>query len=266
MKPAPFRYERPETVEEAVGLLTEHGDEAKVLAGGQSLVPALNMRLVRPAVLIDINRVLNLDSIAAEGEDLRVGPLVRQADPRLLTHPLLASAVPHIGHFVTRNRGTVCGSIAHADPAAELPLCLVLLGGSVRAASARGTREIAAADLFLGHFTTCLEPDELVVEAVWPDLGEGWGYAFAEVAQRHGDFGLCMAAAAVRDGELRVAVGSVLERPVLVEVDHERPGESAAAAIEPWGNLHASPQYLKHLVHVLVDRAVGTARARSVAT
>lgn len=260
MKPVPFRYERPETIEEAVALLAEHGDEAKVLAGGQSLVPALNMRLVRPAVLVDINRVLDCDNAELDGEDARVGATVRQADPRLLAHPLLAATLPHVGHFVTRNRGTVCGSVAHADPAAELPLCLVLLGGSVRARSIAGTREVAAADFFAGHFTTALAPDELVVETVWPGA-DGWGYGFQELAQRRGDFGLCMAAAAARDGELRVAVGSVLERPVLVEVDPARPGESAAAQIEPWGNLHASPAYLKQLVRVLVDRAAAQARA-----
>lgn len=263
MKPAPFHYERPETVDEAVALLAEHGDEAKVLAGGQSLVPALNMRLVRPAVLVDINRVLSLDNVASTGGFLRMGATVRQADGRVLEHPLLADALPHVGHFATRNRGTVAGSVAHADPAAELPLCLTLLGGAVRAASARGEREIAASDLFVSHFTTTLEPDELVVETVWPSPRAGWGYAFCELAQRRGDYGLCMAAAAVGDGELHVALGSVVDRPTMLTVDHERPGESAAAQIEPWGNLHASAGYLKQLVHVLVDRAVSLARERA---
>lgn len=266
MKPVAFRYERPETVEEAVALLAEHGDEAKVLAGGQSLVPALNMRLLRPALLVDINHVLGLGNVAPDGE-LRMGATVRQADPRVAAgHPLLAEAIHHIGHFVTRNRGTVCGSIAHADPAAELPLCLTLLGGAVRAVSTEGEREIAAADLFLGHFTTVLEPTELVVQATWPAARPGWGYAFEELSQRRGDFGLCMAAAAVGDGELQVAVGSVVDRPSILDVDPDRPGKSAAAQIEPWGNLHASPAYLKQLVRVLVDRAVARARARSEAS
>lgn len=263
MKPVAFRYERPETVDEAVALLAEHGDDAKVLAGGQSLVPAMNMRLLRPAVLVDINHVCDLDNVATNGA-LSLGATVRQADPRVAGgHPLLSEAVPHIGHFVTRNRGTVCGSIAHADPAAELPLCLALLGGSVRVASATGEREIAAADLFLGNFTTALEPTELVVETSWPAATPGWGYAFEEISQRRGDFGLCMAAAAAGDGELRVAVGSVVERPTALDVDPQRPGESAAAQVEPWGSLHASPAYLKQLVRVLVDRAVARARARS---
>jgi CO/xanthine dehydrogenase FAD-binding subunit len=263
VKPAPLRYERPTSVEEAVALLAEHGDEAKVLAGGQSLIPALNMRLLRPAVLLDIERVVDIDNASEEAGLLRVGAMVRQADPRLRGHPLLAEALPHVGHFVTRNRGTVCGSIAHADPAAELPLCLTLLGGTVRAASAQREREIAAANFFLGHFTTALEPDELVAETVWPRPQDGWGYAFSEFAQRRGDFALCMAAAAAGNGELRVVVGSVVERPTLIEVDPERPGESAAEQVEPWGNLHASPAYLKQLLRVLVDRAVAAARERA---
>jgi CO/xanthine dehydrogenase FAD-binding subunit len=263
MKPAPFHYERPGTVEEVVGILGEHGDEAKVLAGGQSLVPALNMRLVRPGVLVDINHVFGLDNVRTENGRLSVGASVRQADRRLLDHPLVADAIPLVGHFVTRNRGTVCGSIAHADPAGELPLCLTVLGGSVRAVSARGEREIAAQDFFVSHFTTTLAPDELLVEASWPRAEAGWGYGFCEFAQRRGDYGLAMAAAAVGDGALRVALGSVGERPTVVEVDPERPGESAAAQVESWGNLHASPAYLRHLVSVVVDRAVARARERA---
>lgn len=263
MKPVAFRYERPETLDETVALLAEHGDEAKVLAGGQSLVPVLNMRLLRPSVVVDINRVLHLDNVGRQNGSQRVGALVRQADPRLLDVPLLRDCLPHVGHFVTRNRGTVCGSIAHADAAAELPLALTLLGGSVVAASARGRRQISAADFFVTHFTTQLSPDELVVETVWPAVGDGWGYAFEELAQRHGDFALCMAAVAARGSELRVALGAVVDRPTLVEVDPDAPGESAAGQVEPFGNLHASAAYLRHLVRVLVDRAVARARARA---
>ena len=265
MKPAPFDYVRAEAVEEAVAALADHGGEAKVLAGGQSLVPALNMRLVRPAVLVDVNRIPGLDEVAPENGVIRVGALVRQADPRLRSHPLLAEAIPHIGHVVTRNRGTVAGSLAHADSAAELPLCLTLLGGVVVARSARGIREIVADELFVSPYTTTLEPGELVVETRWPAPQEGWGYAFAEFAQRHGDYALCMAAAAARAGELRVAVGSVTARPTVLEVDPDTPGQSAAAQVEPWGSVHASPAYLKHLVHVLVDRAVERARERAAA-
>jgi 2-furoyl-CoA dehydrogenase FAD binding subunit len=263
VKPAPFAYDRPETLEEALSILGEHGDEAKVIAGGQSLVPLLNMRLVRPTRLVDINHVYDLDNVSAESGSLRVGALIRQADRRLLENPLVAECIPHVGHFVTRNRGTVCGSVAHADPAAELPLALTVLGGSVLAASSRGRRTIAASDFFQTHFTTQLEHDELVVQTVWPSAVDGWGYAFEELSQRHGDFALCMVAVAARGDELRVGVGSVSDRPLLVEVDGDHPGESAAAQVEPFGNLHASSSYLRQLVRVLVDRAVSRARARS---
>jgi CO/xanthine dehydrogenase FAD-binding subunit len=265
MKPAGFAYVQPETVEEAVNALAQHGSEAKVLAGGQSLVPALNMRLARPAILIDINRVFEMDNAVQTNDGLHVGATVRQADRRLLDHPVLADALPHVGHFVTRNRGTIAGSIAHADPAAELPVCLLLLGGSVLARSARSQREISADDFFVAPYTTVLEPDELVVEIRWPTPQESWGYAFCEFAQRHGDYALCMAGAAVSAGETRVTVGSVVERPTSIEVDPERPGESAAAQVEPWGNMHASPTYLKQLVRVLVDQAVARARGRAAA-
>ncbi len=260
MKPAAFRYERPWTVEEAVALLSDHGDRAKVLAGGQSLVPAMNMRLVRPDVLVDINRVGDLDNVDEDKGMLRVGATVRQADRRLGRHPLLAKAIPYVGHVVTRNRGTVCGSVAHADPAAELPVCLVLLDGTVVARSAGGERRIPADEFFVTHFTTVLRPDELVVETVWPLPEPGTGFGFQELAQRRGDYALCQAAAAVRgDRVVGVALGSVVDRPTRVEVDPERPGESAAAQVEPWGNVHASAAYLKHLVRVLVDRAVAEA-------
>lgn len=264
MKPAPFEYVRPETLEEALEALARGGGDAKVLAGGQSLVPALNMRLLRPALLVDVNRVVGLDEVAIKGA-MAVGATVRQADPRIRAHPLLAETVPHIGHFVTRNRGTVCGSIAHADAAAELPLALVAAHGSVVAVSRRGKREIAAEEFFLGPYTTALEPDELVVETVWPNDASGDGFAFEELALRRGDFALAMVAVRARGTELRVAVGSVVDRPTVVEVDPARPGVSAAAQVKPWGSIHASPAYLKHLVRVLVDRAVARASERASA-
>jgi len=263
VKPVAFRYERPDSVEEAVALLAEHGDEAKVLAGGQSLVPVLNMRLLRPSVVLDINHVLSLDNAARENGALHVGALVRQADSRLSELPILRDCLPHVGHFVTRNRGTVCGSVAHADAAAELPLALVLMGGSVVAESPRGRREIPAADFFVTHFTTELAADELVVETIWPDAGDGWGFAFEELTQRHGDFALCMAGAAARGSELRVALGAVVDRPTVLDVDPDAPGKSAASQVEPFGSLHASGGYLRQLVLVLVDRAVARARERA---
>ena len=261
MKPPPFEYARPETVDDALALLGE--DDAKVLAGGQSLLPALNMRLLRPALLVDVNRTAGLDVVAESGGALRVGATVRQADTRLRAHPVLAEVLPYVGHTVTRNRGTVCGSIAHADAAAELPLALLAVRGSVVVASSRGRREIAAEDLFLGPYSTALEADELVVETVWPSPAEGAGFAFAELAQRGGDFALCMAAALSRGDQLRVVVGSVTPTPTVLEVDPDRPGASAADQVEPWGSIHASPAYLRNLVRVLVDRAVARARERA---
>ena len=278
MKPPPFEYVRATSVEEARTALAQAGPDAKLLAGGQSLVPMLNLRLARPSVLVDLNGVSDLDTIRPENGSVRIGALVRQAalDSQLVRDrlPLLSEALPYVGHFATRNRGTVGGSIAHADPAAELPLVLAVLGGSVVAVSTSGERTIPAEELFVSHFLTTLEPDELVVDTIWPAAPPGSGYAFEELAQRRGDYGLCLAACAltVRDGHVeqgRVAVGSVTDRPLVVDVglagravDEEtarEAGEIAAAAVEPPGNLHASAAYLKQLTRVLVERAVGRA-------
>jgi CO/xanthine dehydrogenase FAD-binding subunit len=272
VKPAPFEYARPGSVEEAVELLGEHGDSAKVLAGGQSLVPLLNMRLARPGVLVDINRVADLDSSSEQGGGSRLGALVRQAAARGCS-PLADLCLPYVGHVVTRNRGTVGGSIAHADARAELPLALLAAGGSVVAASRRGRREIPAEDFFVTHFTTVLEPDELLVETVWPSL-VGCGVAFEEFALRTGDFALGMAAAVLRvvDGcavGTRVAIGATVDRPSLLHdvaalvegetVDAELArdaGAVAARAVDPADTLHASAEYQKHLAALVVERAL----------
>ena len=258
MKPAPFEYTRPATVDEALAALAR--DDAKVLAGGQSLVPALNMRLLRPVVLVDVNRIAGLDRVETAGDTVVLGALVRQADPRVQSHPVLGAVLPHVGHTVTRNRGTICGSLAHADPAAELPVALVAAGGSVVAASASGRREIAADDLFAGPFTTTLATGELIVESTWPTPGEDERFAFEELSVRGGDYALCIAAARVRGEEVRVVVGGVTPVPTVLEVDPDHPGESAAEQVDPWGSIHATPAYLRQLVRVLVDRAVGRAR------
>jgi CO/xanthine dehydrogenase FAD-binding subunit len=252
VKPVAFRYERPESVDEAVALLREHA-EAKVLAGGQSLVPMLNMRLARPSLLVDVNR-LPLGDVARENGSWRVGAIVRQADPRFGEIPLLTECLAHVGHFVTRNRGTVGGSIAHADAAAELPLALTVLGGSVVTSSGR---TIPAEEFFVTHFTTVLEPGELVVETVWPAAQPDTRYAFQEFALRRGDFALCMAAAVAGPDGLRVALGSVVDKPTVVDVDPSSPGASAAEQIQAWGSLHASADYQRQLVRILVDRVVG---------
>ena len=285
MKPAPFAYKAPGSLDEALDLLQQHGDEAKPLAGGQSLVPLLNMRVLRPSVMVDLNRVRGLDRIEPVNGEVRVGALVRQRaleDSQLTPQrlPLVAEALPHVGHFVTRNRGTVGGSIAHADAAAELPLCLTVLGGEVVVRSTAGTRTVAADAFFVTHFTTTLAPGELVVETVWPALGRGWGFAFEELSQRHGDYGLSIAACALRvDGgrvaEARVGVGSVVDRPTLVEtalageaVTAELAREAAiaaAATLTAFANLHASAKYQRHLTAVLVERAIGRAWRNAVA-
>ena len=276
MKPASFDYRRAESLEGALDLLAEGGDDAKALAGGQSLVPLLNMRLLRPSLLVDLNTVAGLDGIERANGHVRVGALVRQsalAESALVRRdcPLLAECVPLIGHFVTRNRGTVGGSIAHADGAAELPVALVALGGSVVTASRSGRRELPAEAFFVTHFLTALEPGELVVETVWPAASPGSGFAFEELAQRHGDFALAIAACALRaeDGrvtEARLCLGAVTERPTLVELElagravdaaaARAAGEAARAAVAPFGSMHASPEYLRELTGVLAERAV----------
>ena len=201
MKPAPFDHLPVETVEDAVAALVEHGDRAKVLAGGQSLVPLLNLRLARPAVLVDVNRVAGLDGIEANGM-LSVGALVRQADAlasaAVAEHArLLHEALRHVGHPATRNRGTIGGSIAHADPAAELPAVLLALDGEVDVSGPGGERAIPAADLFLGPFTTSVATNELLTRVRVPRSSDR-RFGFAEIARRHGDFAL--AGAAVADG------------------------------------------------------------------
>jgi CO/xanthine dehydrogenase FAD-binding subunit len=278
MKPVPFAYVRAESAEHVVETLRAHGDEAKVLAGGQSLLPALNMRLVRPGVLVDLNFAADLDDVTEENDSLRIGALVRQTAAQRselvrTSCPLLAESLPLVGHVVTRNRGTVCGSIAHADAAAELPLALVALGGEV----VTSRRTVPAAEFFVSHFTTTLEPDELVIATKWPRLEPGRGGALEEFAVRHGDFALASAAcvldvADARVTDVRLAVGSVTDRPELVDasalvgqaVDADAARSVAAAvaaSVEPPPNLHGSTEYRRRLVEVLVERVLTRAWA-----
>src|SRR5690242_18876224 len=203
MKPAPFEYYAPTTREEALSLLAEYGDEAKVLAGGQSLVPSMNFRLAQPSILVDLNGVRDLFGISA-GEDgvLRIGAMTRQRAVERSTlvagrAPLIAEAMPHVAHPQIRNRGTLGGSLAHADPAAEAPALAVALDMQVKAQSKMGERLIPAAEFFLGIFTTALEPEEILVEVLVPPLPARTGTAFEEMARRHGDYALAGAAAVV---------------------------------------------------------------------
>ena len=276
MKPPRFEYIRPESVEEALAVLAEHGDAAKVLAGGQSLVPMLNMRLASPAVVVDVNRIPGLDGIAEVDGSVRAGTLVRQAafehSPVVRRRvPLVAECLPHVGHFVTRNRGTVGGSIAHADAKAELPLALLALGGAAVVRSHRGERTIPAGELFVTHYTTSLEPDELLVETLWPDRGPG--VAFEEFALRAGDYALAMAACALHVEQRRVThavvtVGGPRDRPSVMKAGEllvgqeispalaRETGQAARAEVEPADSLHASAAYQRQLVGLLVERAV----------
>jgi len=279
MKPAPFEYHRPTSLGETFDLLARHGDDARILAGGQSLVPALNMRLATPRAVIDINRLPGLDEIRAAPEGLVIGALARQAaverSPVVARHaPLVAAAMPYIGHAATRSRGTFGGSLALADPAAELPACAVALDAVVRVASRRGGREIPAAAFFRGVYTTALEPGEIVTAVVVPPLGPGWTSAFDELARRHGDFALAgLAVHARMDGalvaEVRLVffgVGAVPVRARRAEaalIGRRPDGDAVAAAakeldaeLDPPGDIHGSPALRGQLARVLLSRVV----------
>ncbi|MFL5538639.1 MAG: FAD binding domain-containing protein [Longimicrobiaceae bacterium] len=287
MKPAPFEYFRPDTVDEALSLLGEHGWDAKLLAGGQSLVPAMNFRLAAPGVLIDLNRIPGLDGIREEGGALRIGTMVRQhaaersADVRRLA-PLLAEALPFVAHPQIRNRGTVGGSVAHADPAAELPAVMLALGARMHVVGPNGTRTLAADEFFTGLFSTALEHDEMLAEIEIPALAPRAGFAFMEVSRRHGDFGLAGLAVSVSlDGggccaDARIALLGVGEGPVLAHAAADAlrgqspsPDAFAAAAdaaraeVDPPMDIHASSEYRRHLVGVLVGRALPVAFGRA---
>src|SRR5690348_3884478 len=248
MKPPPFEYHAPTTVDEACMLLASLED-AKVLAGGQSLLPLLNFRLARPQHLIDINRIGGLDGISVRDGGVAVQALARQAavedsDVVARVCPLLRDAVRLVAHRVIRNRGTVCGSIAHADPASELPAVLLALGGHVVVRSARGERRISADQLFAGVFETSLAPDELLVEAWFPASPKP--HAIIEESRRHGDFAL---AGVVRAGE-RIALFGVAPTPVLADP------RDPARGLQPSGDLEASSDFRLHLVRVLAEKAL----------
>jgi carbon-monoxide dehydrogenase medium subunit len=248
VKPPPFEYHAPTTVEEACRLLASLED-AKVLAGGQSLMPLLNFRLARPQHLVDINRIQGLDGIYERDGGIAVRALARQADVEdspLVARvcPLLMDAVRLVAHRVIRNRGTVCGSLAHADPASELPAVLLVLGGHVVARSTRGERSIGVDHLFTGVMETALAPDELMVEAWFPAIASG--FAISEESRRHGDFAL---AGAVRAGT-RLALFGVAPTPVLAD-----PADPTRD-LRPSGDLEATPEFRLHLVRVLTERVV----------
>jgi carbon-monoxide dehydrogenase medium subunit len=286
MKPARFDYHAPERLEDALSLLREQADGAKVLAGGQSLVPLMNMRLARPAAVVDINRIRELAYLRVEDGELRIGALARHADvlrsPEVARGwPLLHEATGLVGHAAIRNRGTVCGSVVHADPAAEQPAVLTALDGRVVIAGPDGRREAAPDEFFLTYLTTALAPEEMVVEVRLPALPPGTGTCFLEFSRRHGDFAIVGVACAVtlEDGvcrDARVALAGVGGTPFRAReaedvLRGERLGpsairaaaERAAAGIEPDSDIHASADYRKHLARVLTERALARAAERA---
>jgi carbon-monoxide dehydrogenase medium subunit len=279
LKPAPFAFLRPQGLQHALEALAADPG-AKVLAGGQSLVPLLNMRLAAPSTLVDINALPDLDHVRADADGVRVGALARHADVLASAdvrrvQPLLSVALEHVAHATIRNRGTVVGSLVHADAAAELPMVLALLGGSVTATSTHGTREIAVADLFVGPLECRVAHDEIVVEAFFPALEARTGTGFEEIARRHGDYALCGVAALVRvEGDTvvdaRAGYLSVADVPTVVDLTEalggvvtpastEAAAELALSHLDPGDDVHATAAYRRRLVRVLTARVLRAA-------
>jgi aerobic carbon-monoxide dehydrogenase medium subunit len=282
VKPAPFRYADPGTLEEALAVLADEGAGAKVLAGGQSLLPLLSMRLAAPTTLVDINRVPGLDAVEATGDGVRVGALVRHSgllsdDAAARVQPLLARATANVAHPAIRNRGTTVGSIAHADPSGEMTAVLALTGGSVTVATPSGVATVPWTELFVGPLETSVHGSAVVTSAFFPALPPRSGTAFAEVARRRGDYAVCGAAVVVAlDEDRRVSsaraaylsVGLVPEVHDLTDAVAGKPADSAdwAAAgalartlVDPDSDLHASADYRRLLVGVLTERTLASA-------
>jgi aerobic carbon-monoxide dehydrogenase medium subunit len=286
MKPAPFEWHAPREIAEALALKAAHGEEARFLAGGQSLVPAMNFRVAQPAVLIDLNRVAGLDGITFDGVSLRIGAMARNArverDAMAASVPLLAEALHEVAHPQVRNRGTLGGNLSHADPASEMPAVMLALDARMRVISARGERELPAAPFFTGPLATALEPDEMLAEIIIPALPPRTGTAFLEVSRRRGDYAMMGVAAVVTlgaDGRCvaaRLAACSAGPTPVaapraaaaLIGTTLDEPAIAAAAAllreeIEPMGSVQATPAYQRHLAGVVAARALRLAKARA---
>lgn len=288
MKPAPFAHHAPRSVEEAVSVLAEVGHDGKILAGGQSLIPILNMRLASPAHLVDINRVTGLDGVDVGPDHVRVGALVRHAqlerhEDAYAALPLLRQALVNVAHPAIRNRGTTVGSIAHADAAGEMPAILVLTDGVVEAAGPRGSREIAARDFFEGPLETSLAEDEMVVAVRFGRFAPGTATAFAESARRHGDYAMAGVAAAVTaaDGVITAASASfvsVTDVPTVLDLTDVLGGQETAAAdwsaaaeavrahIEPEGDIHATADYRRMLAGELARRVLRQAAENAAMT
>jgi CO/xanthine dehydrogenase FAD-binding subunit len=278
MKPVAFEYCRPDTLAEALDVLAERREEAAVLAGGMSLGPMLNLRMVRPKTVIDISRLAGLNGIEVRGDRVVTGATVIQADALdsaviAKELPLLALALPWVGHFQTRNSGTLGGSAAHADPSAEIPLCLVTSGATVVLRRGRKERRVAARDFFVGALSTQRQPDELLVALDWPRASPNAGHAFEEIAQRHGDFAIAAAACEVvlgdggRVARVALGIGGVEDRPIAIDtaafIDRPADAETAAAIarhasemVDPMEDHSATADYRRALAKVLVERVV----------
>lgn len=286
MKPSPFAYTAPRSLDEALAVLAEVGGDGKVLAGGQSLLPILNMRLAAPAHVVDINRIAELSYVTVEADAVRVGALARHAevehdDAAYAALPLLRQALRLVAHPVIRNRGTTVGSLAHADPSGEMTAVLALTGGTVTAARSGGTRDVSAADFFLGPLESCLEAGELAVAARFPRLPERSGSTFVEVARRHGDYAVCGVAAVVTLDEggavaaARTAYISVAATPLVLDLTEAVAGQSvhdadwaaacelAGTQVDPEADIHATADYRRHLARVLTGRALSEAAGRA---
>jgi aerobic carbon-monoxide dehydrogenase medium subunit len=283
VKPPPLRYSRPESTAEALATLAALGPDGKVLAGGQSLVPLLSMRLADPGHLVDINRLAELSYVRVADGHVRVGALARHAEVLADTaastaQPLLAKALRFVAHAAIRNRGTTVGSIVHADPAGEMPAVLALLAGAVRVASDGTQRVVPASGFFLGPLESAVQPGELATEALFPVLPPSAGTGFAEVSRRRGDYAVCGVAAVVQLGEdgriaqARAAYLSVAPRPLVLDLTEAvagAPADLAAAAelarqsVDPAPDLHASAAYRRHLAGVLTERALLEALAEA---
>lgn len=254
-------------------MLAQFGSEARVVSGGQSLMPILNMRLISVGHLVDINRIPELELLRVESDAVHIGAIVRQraverSDDVAERCPILIEALTYVGHPVIRNRGTVVGSAAHADPAAEIPAVLSLVGGTVTAASTKGHREIPAGEFFRGPFETALRPDEMATEIRFPASDGRLGVAFIEVARRHGDFAICGVGALLGRDVARLAFTGVSPVPLVVDVKEaladsfEAAAEQAVSDLDPGDDIHASAAYRRHLARVLGLRALAAARKR----
>lgn len=288
MKPAKFDYVRPGSLDEALEILAQHGPDAKIIAGGQSLMPMINFRLVKPVVLVDINHIRGLDAIEDRGNRMRLGALVRHrmvaGDPAIRRRiPVLHDAMRHVAHMTVRNRGTFCGSVCHADPAAEMPMIVQMLDGEVEIASASRRRVLPAAEFLVGSLVNALDPDELVtgisIATSPPDAG--WG--FQEFSRRHGDFALAAVAVTLRAGpdgaisDARIGVTGVAETALRLQaletlLEGRRPDAALFADVAAWlsdtltpnTDIHARADYRRNLSGVLAERAIRAAHARAL--